>query len=58
MTTKIKQQKKNEQKTIQQQNFKRNGKLKMKRVLPDSNFYELMLKYLEVEKIRKIKESL
>ncbi|MBI2558736.1 hypothetical protein HYW20_05415 [Candidatus Woesearchaeota archaeon] len=29
----------------------------MKRVLPDTNFYELMLKYLEVEKIRKVKES-
>ena len=29
----------------------------MKRVLPDTNFYELMLKYLEIEKIRKIKES-
>lgn len=29
----------------------------MKRVLPDTNFYELMLKYLEVDKIRKIKES-
>lgn len=28
----------------------------MKRVLPDTNFYELMLKYLEIEKIRKIKE--
>ena len=29
----------------------------MKRVLPDTNFYELMLKYLEVDKIRKVKES-
>ena len=29
----------------------------MKRVLPDTNFYEFILKYLEVEKIRKIKES-
>lgn len=29
----------------------------MKRVLTDTNFYELMLKYLEMEKIRKVKES-
>ena len=29
----------------------------MKRMLPDTNFYELMLKYLEIEKIRKIKEN-
>lgn len=29
----------------------------MKRLIADTNFYELMLKYLEVEKIRKVKES-
>lgn len=29
----------------------------MNRVLPDTNFYELMLKYLEVEKIRMIKDN-
>ena len=29
----------------------------MKRAIPDTNFYELMLKYLEIEKIRKFKES-
>lgn len=29
----------------------------MKRVLADTNFYELMLKYLEIDKIRKVKES-
>lgn len=29
----------------------------MKRILPDTNFYEFLLKYLEIEKIRRIKES-
>ena len=29
----------------------------MKRAMPDTNFYELMLKYLEIDKIRKVKES-
>lgn len=29
----------------------------MKRILPDTNFYELILKYLDVDKIRKIKEN-
>jgi len=29
----------------------------MKRILPDTNFYELILKYTDVDKIRKIKES-
>ncbi len=27
----------------------------MKIILPDTNFYELMLKYIEIEKIRKVK---
>lgn len=29
----------------------------MKRVMPDTNFYELMLKYLEMDKIKKVKVS-
>ena len=29
----------------------------MKRILPDTNFYELMLKHLEIDKIRKVNES-